>query len=462
MSATFAYDEAKALHERGELEAAAAAYRRAVEAEPAHFKALHNLGVVEEALGHTTEAERAYEAAIAAHPGGALSHYSLARLRQLASRLDEAETGYRRAIELDPDLAEAHFNLGQLLLERGAAEGAETVVREAVRSGYAAPDASGLLGDALFAQRRLEEALEAYRRRAEEAPGDAGAQFDVGKTLEFLKRSDEAIRCYRKSLALEPASVAANEGLVRALEAAGRRDEALAAVREWITRDPGEPVAQHMLASLGGDEAPARASDAYVENTFDRFANDFDATLARLDYRAPQLVMGVTAVMLGAPAGDRDVLDAGCGTGLAGPMIRPWAKRLEGVDLSGEMLLRAGRRGGYDALHHAELVEFLNREAAAWDLIVSADTLCYFGALEEAFAAAHRALRPGGVLVFTVEHLRQGVRFKLNAHGRYAHEEKYVHEALAAAGFEVTPGRGVLRMEGGVAVDGLVIGGRRR
>ena len=462
MSATTAYLEAKALHDRGELEAAANAYRRAVAAEPGHFRALHNLGVIEEALGRTEEAEKAYASAIEANPDGPLSHYSLARLRQLDSRLDEAEAGYRRAIELDPGLAEAHFNLGQLLLERGAAPAAEAMLREAVRAGFVAPGATGMLGDALFAQRRLHEALEQYKRRAEEAPGDAMAQFDVAKTLEFMKRSDEAIECYRKSLALEPASTAANEGLVRALDAAGRRDEALAAVRDWIARDPDAPVARHMLASLGGAAAPARASDAYVANTFDRFAGDFDATLARLDYRAPQLVMGAAAVLLGEPGGDLDVLDAGCGTGLAGPMIRPWAKRMEGVDLSGEMLLRAHRRCGYDALHHAELAEFLGREAAAWDLIVSADTLCYFGALEEVFAAAAQALRPGGVLVFTLERLQQGVRFALNAHGRYAHEEKYVHAALADAGFEVTPGRGMLRMEGGVAVEGLVIGGRRR
>jgi predicted TPR repeat methyltransferase len=451
-----AYDEAKALHERGELEAAAAAYRRAIAAEPGHFR------VIEEALGDAAAAESAYAAAIAAHPSGALSHYSLARLRQLANRLEEAEAGYRRAIELDPDFAEAHFNLGQLLLEKGAAPDAERVLREAVRAGHTSPGATSLLGDALFAQRRLHEALDAYRRTADALPDDPATQFDLGKTLEFMKRSDEAIRCYRRSLELEPASTVAHEGLVRALESAGQRDEALATLRDWIERDPEEPVARHMLAALGGAEAPARASNAYVASTFDRFAGDFDATLARLDYRAPQLVMGAAALLLGEPRGDLDVLDAGCGTGLAGPMIRPWARRLEGVDLSGEMLLRAHRRGGYDALHHAELVEFLGREPAAWDLIVSADTLIYFGPLEDVFAAAARALRPGGALVFTLERLRQGTRFSLNPNGRYAHEEAYAHAALAAAGFEITPGRGLLRIEGGVAVEGLVIGGRKR
>jgi predicted TPR repeat methyltransferase len=454
------YDEAKALHDRGELEAAAALYRRAATEEPGHFKALHNLGVALEALGQTGEAESSYAAAIEANPEGPLSYYSLARLQQLSNRAEAAEAGYRRALALDPGLAEAHFNLGQLLLERGEAGDAERALRAAEQAGNQGPGVASLLGDALFAQRRLDEALGAYQRTVDLSPDDAAARFDMAKTLEFLKRTDEAIGCYRKSLELEPASAAAHEGLVRALEASGRRDEALATLHAWLEAEPDQPVARHMLASLGAAEAPERASDAYVSDTFDRFANDFDATLARLEYRAPQLVAAATHVVLGEPKGDLDVLDAGCGTGLAGPMIRPWAKRLEGVDLSGEMLLRAHRRGGYDALHHAELLGFLREQSAAWDLIVSADTFCYFGALEEVFAAAAKALRPGGTLVFTVEYLRHGLRFKLNEHGRYAHEEKYVHAALAAAGFDVTPGRGVLRTEGGVAVEGLVIGGR--
>src|SRR6185436_7192776 len=109
------------------------------------------------------------------------------------------------------------------------------------------------------------------------------------------------------------------------------------------------------LAAFGVQATPPRASDGYVKETFDRFAADFDATLVRLDYRAPQLVRGALELECGEPRGDLDVLDLGCGTGLCGPLIRPWASRLEGVDLSRAMLERASRRGGYDALHEAEL-----------------------------------------------------------------------------------------------------------
>ena len=61
-----------------------------------------------------------------------------------------------------------------------------------------------------------------------------------------------------------------------------------------------------------------------------------------------------------------------------------------------ERLRRAGQAG-------ADRVPA--RLPGAFDVIVSADTLVYFGALEEVVAAAAKALRPGGVLVFTVEEL---------------------------------------------------------
>ena len=57
----------------------------------------------------------------------------------------------------------------------------------------------------------------------------------------------------------------------------------------------------------------------------------------------------------------------------------------------------------YDELTQAELTAYLRDHPDGFDVIVTADTLVYFGALEEVAAAAAAALRPGGVLVFTVE-----------------------------------------------------------
>jgi predicted TPR repeat methyltransferase len=434
-----------------------------------------------ETLGDPVQAEASYQRALAANPEGALSHYSLARLWHLGGKLDDADRGYREALARDPNLAEAHFNLGRLLLERGDASQAEAELRNVLRLDPSQAGAQSYLGDALFAQRRMVEALDAYDDAAEREPTVAATQFDVGKVLEFLSRHDEAIDRYRRCIVLEPTSVAAREGLARALQAAGRTPEAIASVEEWLSLTPGQPIAQHLLASLGAREAPARASDAYVRDTFDRFAPDFDATLGRLQYQAPHLLVAGLELARGAPHGDLAILDAGCGTGLCGPLLKPFASRLEGVDLSRAMLDRAWRGRGYDHLHEGELTHFIAGYMSSWDAIVSADTLCYFGDLAPISKVSARALRPGGVLTFTLERLeplativgetggamgsrpaRAAPGYALGPHGRYAHSENYVRETLEAAGFEVTMGNGVLRHEGGKPVEGLIVVARVR
>jgi predicted TPR repeat methyltransferase len=58
---------------------------------------------------------------------------------------------------------------------------------------------------------------------------------------------------------------------------------------------------------------------------------------------------------LAAPDGRCVALDAGCGTGLCGPLLRPYASELTGVDLSAGMLDRARPRQVYDHLEKGEL-----------------------------------------------------------------------------------------------------------
>jgi predicted TPR repeat methyltransferase len=151
------------------------------------------------------------------------------------------------------------------------------------------------------------------------------------------------------------------------------------------------------------------------------------------------------------------VLDAGCGTGLCAALLKPFAGWLTGIDLSEGMLTKARGRGLYDELHQAELTAYMQQHGAHYDVVVSADTLVYFGALDEATRAAAYALRPGGYLCFTVEALADGeaVDYRLQHHGRYAHSGTYLKTMLGQAGFGVLKlDREVLRSEGGEPVSG--------
>jgi predicted TPR repeat methyltransferase len=196
---------------------------------------------------------------------------------------------------------------------------------------------------------------------------------------------------------------------------------------------------------------------------FDGFASSFDQVLDQLAYRAPGVIAELLSQVLPPADASLVVADAGCGTGLCAEFLRPRARRLVGVDLSSGMLARARARRAYDELVEAELSAWLMGQRGAFDLIVSADTLCYFGSLVEALAGAERALRPEGLLVFTVERAADGVlAYELHPSGRYSHAASYVRAALAEAQLiPVAIDPVVLRREGGRDVDGLLIGARR-
>jgi predicted TPR repeat methyltransferase len=145
---------------------------------------------------------------------------------------------------------------------------------------------------------------------------------------------------------------------------------------------------------------------------------------------------------------------------LCGARIAPFARRLVGVDLSEKMLAQARDKKVYHALVKAELTAYLRANSAAFDVIVSADTLVYFGDLKDVVAAAARALRPNGLFVFTLEHAVEdsaAVEYRLERHGRYSHSRAYVEQLLVSCGLRSKVVQAELRLEAGAPVPGLVI-----
>jgi predicted TPR repeat methyltransferase len=309
------------------------------------------------------------------------------------------------------------------------------------------------------------EAEEAYRTAIRVDPDHADAHHNLGVLLNGLGRRREAALCFSKVITLRPKHPEARRLLALAYCTLGEVDNAVAVFEEWLREEPDDPVARHMLAACSGRDVPARASDAFVETTFDRFADSFDAKLAGLSYRAPSLVAEMLARTGLTPSGSLDVLDAGCGTGLCGPLVAPYARRLVGVDLSEGMLARARARNVYDELEKRELTAYLSDSPSSFDVIVSADTLVYFGPLQSVAVAVAGALRPGGVLVFTVEELDAAVDdagFVLSPNGRYRHTPGYVERVLADADLEPEILEAELRLEAGEPVAGLVVRATRR
>jgi predicted TPR repeat methyltransferase len=407
-------------------------YRRILEALPDQPDALHFLGVLMHQRGKSAEALEPLQRAIQLQPEHVLFHNNLGNVLFEMERFDEAARIYERCLELSPRDPGIYNNLG--------------VVRRA--------------------QGRPDAAVDAYRKAIDLDPQHPDAFHNMGNLLIARGQIKEAVAYLCTSMVLRPPHPETRRLLALSYAALGRLDEAADVYRKWLAEEPDDPIAQHMFAACGGTTVPGRATEQFVQLVFDSFALSFDAKLAKLHYRAPQLIADELVRVAQVPHKALVTLDAGCGTGLCAPLIAPFVARLTGVDLSAQMLAKAQARGGYDELIQGELTQYLRSHADAFDLIVSADTLCYFGTLDEPLPAAATALRPGGVVIFTVERaegeLVGELGYHLNPHGRYSHSEEYLRRVMSAAGFEVLGmTRAELRMESGWPVDGLVVSGRR-
>lgn len=385
--------EAVALHQRGEIDRAEALYRKVLRARPGEANALHLLGVALRQKGDLVGALTYLDRAVAAQPDNALFRANRGAALADAGRIQDAVADLRLAVAARPGDATTLRNLGQAMAAMGDAQGALAPLEQATAAAPLMPEPWLALA---HARREAGDAIGAIAA-AEQAVSQAAAGSDVRREAGFL------------------------------------------------------------LAALGNAAPPDRAPAAYVRALFDRYAPRFDADLqGRLGYRTPSLLAALLHSAGILPARRLRVLDLGCGTGLSGVALAPFASRLEGLDLSPRMLEEAARRGLYDVLHEADLLDFLPAHPAAWDLIAAADVLNYLGDLRPAMDAMALALARGGLCAVSIE-TGEGAPFVLGEGMRFRHDPGYV--AVLAADSGLTPiarEATILREDRGAPVHGTL------
>jgi predicted TPR repeat methyltransferase len=420
-------DAAIALHLAGRLTEAEAAYRGILQAAPDSHAAMHYLGVL---LHQTQRSDRGIEfvgASLRAPDAIGDWHNTLGNMLVDRGRDDEAIASFMTALEVDARHALAWNNLGAMLQRRGQTNDALLAFQTAVDINPAFEDALHNLADALT------------------QAGD--------------DRSAAHSRC--AAYVLRPTPDKPRHMLGLAYRVLGRLDDAARVYEAWLAESPGDPVASHLLMACREGAASGRASDAYLAQYFDEFSETFEQKLSSLAYSVPERIGDALRKLDLAPHSLR-ILDAGCGTGLCGLHLAKYASQLTGVDLSAKSLALAEAKGLYTALQRRELVEYLAASPeAAFDLVVAADTLIYFGDLGQFMQCASRVLAPGGLLIASFEELERS-GFAIEPNGRFSHSRAYLLECHAAAGFSpptITPID--IRLELGLPVKGMLTVARK-
>lgn len=460
-------------HQRGKLDQARPIYEAFLVDNPDHADALNLLGVLLLQQGHPQQAVDRLQRAALHKPTDAGLLNNLGNALRANKQPDQAAGAWRKALALDPTNADAWCNLGVYHLEGGRRDEAASAWRKALALNAQHVDALNMLavmlnqdGDVAGAMARWRAALDVAPRhaliaenlvaaltqqadkhiqggryqRAEKlveeitrrTPDDIKGWVLLGSVRQRLGKLRDAFAAYQRALVIDDARPEIHHNIGNVLKESGQNEQAIAAFRRALALGSTHPATQHALAALTG-EATAASPHAVVRDLFDDYAQRFDAHLTgELAYQTP----GHLRDLHGARPVAR-LLDLGCGTGLSGQAFADIAGHITGVDLSPKMLDVARAKNLYAELAEADLLSFLQRVSAPYDLIVAADVLVYFGALEPLLAAAAGRLAEDGAILFSVEKHTGEEDFILQPSERYAHSDAYVERAAAAAGLAV-------------------------
>jgi predicted TPR repeat methyltransferase len=417
----------------GRFAQAEAAARQVLAGQPRNAQALYVLAL--SALFQQRHADALPFIGQAAALDGGNAQYPFVRGLCLmgAGRAQEAVDAYRAALDLRPDFFEAWANLGNVLESLGRHPEAEQCYARALLLRPADALVLNGYGMCLRARGDLEQAAEAFRRAVAASPAHPVLRNNLGNTLAKLRRPDAAIDQLLEAVRLRPTYMEALINLGEVCFRSGRDAEALAAIERALALEPDNGGLRHLRDSIAGIQT-ARAPDEYIRHEFDRLAATFDKHLVEdLEYRTPQRMVEFLGPWLAGREGTLRIVDLGCGTGLSGGALKPWAARLTGVDLSPGMLERARERGLYDRLAEGEVAAYLDAgPEGEFDLAAAMDVFVYLGDLDPVFRAVRRALAPGGLFAFSVERLDGQGQFHLQRSGRYAHSRAYL-QALGRA-----------------------------
>jgi predicted TPR repeat methyltransferase len=402
--------------------------------------------------------------------------FSLAERHTAQGKPQKAEKIYRKVIALQLDLAEAHNNLGDILLTSNRLLEAKLHFSRAIALKPSIGAFHNNLANVLAAEGQYHDAIAAYRTALSFQPL-ADAHNGLGCALGHVGEIQEAQTHFSKALEIDPFYVAARMNLGLSLVGQGKVAEALEhavtlthatsapgfpvklfgillarvgcpegakeCFEQYLAKNPGDKDGVALLLAAVGGALPDRVSDQQIGQIYLNRAEHWDqGTAGPTGYQGHKLV-ALTMQALTSQATALDIVDAGCGTGLVGVLLREKARRLVGIDLSAPMLEKARDKKTYDELHRRDLVDYLANNPESCDVITSAATLIHFGDLGPVLDAAARCLRAEGFFIFTLfpnddaDGVAAGTLDGFAQGGCFRHGRNYVARTAEQYGFQV-------------------------
>ncbi len=301
----------------------------------------------------------------------------------------------------------------------------------------------GTLEEALIEAERwadsgdLLRAIALLRLLVERAPDRADAWAALGQILGRAGDPRSGIDALQRSVALDPNHGPAFCHLGNLYMVLTENEKALAAYERYRELVGTNASLEFFSETLRGG-CPPRPPPAVLQRIYDRWSAGYDNGRTEKVHPAPKLVVGAWLSVAGEEeAPTRTIMDLGCGTGACGPLLRPAARVLLGLDLSADMIEFARGRGVYDDLGVADAVEFfeLGQPKELFDAVVASMLIYHLGDPTEVFRGVARALKPRGHFAFDfIESADDDLKMVIPQTVSYAHSRASLVRIGSAVG----------------------------
>lgn len=258
----------------GDDEAAAEAFTRALDVNPAHTPALLGRAEAYRRMGKYGKARKDYETALSRDPENAPTRLRLASLLREEGKLDDAVDATREALRHSSD-PQILVELGLIYLAQGRDELAELVLQRAVRHDDKNPVAWNALALVSLARGRDQEAFERFDHASALDPSYRDARFNKASVLLGAGNYQAAESELRAVVKQDPDDFGARVALGVAERGLGKYDRARATWEGVVKDAPRKSIdrgdALYNLAVLEmdhlKDEGKSRAAlDRYLQD----------------------------------------------------------------------------------------------------------------------------------------------------------------------------------------------------
>lgn len=447
-------------YQEGNYEEAIAFITKAILLEPSSPTLQNSLGNIYTKLTDFNTAISCYQNALVLQPDYAVAYNSIGNILYTQKKFEEAQKYYEQAIKFNPHFINAHYNLANIFLLQQDTKTALEHLNIILKNDPQHANTNHLIaqifyqqGDLTNAKNHYEEALKIdshnatalhnlasiylklgnpqkalkYFLRKLPVEADTETYYNIGVIYMNQQLTSEAIQYFNEAVKLNPNHLFAHVNLGASYLKIEDYQNAILHYQEALRINPENREYSYIVNALNNpDLLPNAAPQEFVKNLFAQYAPYYEQHLFLLGYNTPEMLYKAIVGLIGPENNSLTILDLGCGTGLIGEKFRLLAKKLIGIDLAEEMVAIARQKEVYDELLVADILTAITQHQDL-DLIIAADTFVYIGDLEQIFAQSKAALKPNGILAFTIEKTYK-YPYQIQKSMRFAHSKQYIEE----------------------------------